>query len=142
VLFPELAHLRIGRRNRTEFPLLPLLLDQALRIQLAALFVAQPPPPLFDRSKTRLANLIAEVVLRGELLADVLIRLLHLIEHFLVRHLDRRIALRLLHQNLEFDQAVEDLSPEGGDAGGVRWQRLSLSLLLDDFLFDLRRENR
>jgi len=59
--------------------------------------------------KPRLPDLVAKVAFRRELLADVLVGLFDLIEHLLVRHLDRRITLRLLHQDLELDQAVENL---------------------------------
>ena len=109
VLLPELAHLGIGGWDRTQLSLLPLRFDQALSVELAPLLVGEPAPPFLHRAESRLANLIAKIRFGAELLANVLVGLLDLIEHFLIRHLDGRVSLRLLHEQLELDQPIEHL---------------------------------
>ena len=142
VLLPELTHLRIRRRNRLQLPLLPLRFDQPLCIELPPLLVGEPAAPFLHRTEVRLLDLLAELDLGRELLPDVLVRLLHLIEYFLVGDLDRRVALRLLHEQLQLNQVVEDLVAHQHAARGVRRQRLPLRLGLDHLLLDLRGQNR
>ena len=108
-MLPELAHLRIGGWDGAQLSLLPLRFDQALRIKLTPLLIGEPAAPFLHRAESRLPNLIAEFRLCIELLANVLIGLLDLVEHFLIRHLDGRVALRLLHQQLQLDQPIENL---------------------------------
>ena len=141
VLVPEFPHLCFRRRDGPELALLPLRFDQTLRKQLPALLVAQPPPPFFDGAKPRLPDLIAKVVLGAELLADVLVGLLHLIEDFLIGDFDRRIALRVLHQDFQLYQPVQNLAPERREPRGVGRQRHPLRLLLNHFFVDLRRQD-
>src|SRR2546428_3076510 len=142
VLRPDFPHLRFGRGDGSELALLPLRFDQTLREELPALLVAQPPPPLLYGTKPCLPDLIAEVVLGGELFTDILVRLLYLIEDLLIGDFDRRVALRLLHQDFHFDQPIQNLSPQRRETGGVARERLPLRLLLDHFLIDLRRQDR
>src|SRR5438874_1754860 len=131
VFLPEVAHLRFRRRDGTELALLLLRFNQPAREQRAALLVGQPAPPFFHGAEPGRAQLIAKVGLRAELLADILVGLLHLIQHFLLCDLHVRIALRLLHEQLFLDHLVEHVAPQLGAPGGVRRQRPALCLQLN-----------
>src|SRR5207247_5955752 len=137
-LLPEFPHLRLGPRDGAALALPPFPFDPPLCEELPPLLVPQPPPPFLDGAKPRLADLVAEVVLVAELLADVLVRLLDLIEDFLISDFDRRIALGLLHQYFQLDKPVQHLAPQRRATGGVGRQRHPLRLLLDHFFIDLR----
>src|SRR2546427_2814078 len=120
VLLPKLPHLRFCGRDGPELALLPLRFDQTLREELPALLVTQPPPPFLYRSKPRLPDLIAEIVFGGELLTDILAGLLYLIENLLISDFDRRIALRLLHEDFYLDQAIQNRAPQRRDRKSTR----------------------
>src|SRR2546422_5322928 len=60
--------------------------------------------------------------------------------HFLVRHLDRGVALRLLHQQLLVHHLREDLAPRGVTPRRVRRDLRALRLRQDELLFHLRHE--
>src|SRR5207249_2325017 len=74
---------------------------------------AKVAPPFFRGHEPGRAKLRLELRDRGELLAHVLDGLLDRVLHFLVRHLDRGVALRLLHQQLLVHHLREDLPPRG-----------------------------
>src|SRR5216117_2532179 len=100
VRLPERPHLGVRRRNRPQFPLLLESLDQPLLQDRATLLVGEPATPFLFGHEPGRAKLRLELRDRGELLAHVLDGLLDRVLHFLVRHLDRGVALRLLHQQL------------------------------------------
>src|SRR5437867_2166028 len=103
----------LRRRNRPQFPLLLESLDQALLQDRATLLVGEPAAPFLFGHEPGRAKLRLELRDRGELLAHVLDGLLDRVLHFLVRHLDRGVALRLLHQQLLIHHLREDLAPRG-----------------------------
>src|SRR2546426_10903309 len=115
-LFPLHAalpiYLRLGRRDGPQLALLTQLVQQPVAQNRAALVVCEPTPPLLLGPEARGPQLRLELRPGGELLADVLDRLLDLVLDLPVRHLEVRVPLRLLHEQLLFHHLSEDLPPQ------------------------------
>src|SRR6185437_6685518 len=142
VRLPERPHLGVRRRNRPQLPLLLQPLDQPLLQDRATLLVGEPTTPFLLGHEPGRAQLRLELRGRRELLAHVLNSLLDRVLHFLVRHLDGGVPLRLLHQQLLVHHLREDLVPRGVPPRGVLRDLGALRLRQDELLFHLRREDR
>ena len=112
-------HLGVRGGDRPQLAFLLQPLDQALLQDRAALLVGEPAAPFLLRHEPGRAQLGLELRDRGELLAHVLDRLLDGVLDFLVGHLDGRVALGLLHQQLFIDHLRQNLAPRRVPPRGV-----------------------
>src|SRR2546426_5216031 len=142
VLVPELPHLRVGGRNGTQLVLPLQLLDEALLQNRPALVVGQPAAPFLFGDEACGAKLRLEVEGGGELLADVLDRLLHLALDLFSRPLHAVVAHGLSPQQLFVHHLIQELAPHGLLSRRVVRDLRPLRALQDELLFDLRPQNR
>jgi len=135
-------HLGVRGGDRPQLALLFQPLDQPLLQNRAALLVGEPAAPLLLGHEPRRAQLRLELGDRGELLAHVLHRLLDRVLDLLIGHLDRGVALGLLHQQLLIHHLRQDLTPRRVPAGRVLGDLRPLRLRQHELLLHLRGEDR
>src|SRR5207244_8236751 len=137
-LLPEGAHLRLGRRDGPQLALLTQLIQQPVAQNRATLIVCEPTPPLLLGPEPRRPQLRLELRPGGELLAHVLDRLLDLVLDLPVRHLEVRVPLRLLHEQLVLHHLSENLPPQRRPPRRIGRELLAFGLHEGELLLHLR----